>query len=97
MSIMAAYLNTYADRSKTQVNPAAKELLETIERKQSNLCVSVDVTLSKDFLAIVDAVGPYISLIKASHHRHNFGIIDKCSDNIEARPISISSRTSSIR
>lgn len=63
---MAAYLNTYANRAKTQTNPAAKELLETIERKQSNLCVSVDVTSSKDFLAIIDAVGPYVSLIKAS-------------------------------
>jgi orotidine-5'-phosphate decarboxylase len=63
---MAAYLNTYTNRAKTQINPAAKELLETIERKQSNLCVSVDVTSSKDFLAIIDAVGPYVSLIKAS-------------------------------
>jgi len=63
---MAAYLNTYANRANTQINPAAKELLETIERKQSNLCVSVDVTSSKDFLAIIDAVGPYVSLIKAS-------------------------------
>jgi len=63
---MAAYLNTYANRAKKQVNPAAKELLETVERKKSNLCVSVDVPSSKDFLAIIDAVGPYVCLIKAS-------------------------------
>jgi hypothetical protein len=63
---MAAYLNTYADRAKNHTNPAAKALLETIERKQSNLCVSVDVTSSKDFLSIIDTVGPYVSLIKAS-------------------------------
>ncbi|KAI9512221.1 humps family-domain-containing protein [Russula earlei] len=59
-----AYLNTYADRAKKFINPSAKLLLETIERKQSNLCVSVDVTSSKEFLAIIDAVGPYVSLIK---------------------------------
>lgn len=65
---MAVYLNTYADRAKRQINPAARDLLETIERKQSNLCVSVDVTSSKDFLSIIDAVGPYVSLIKARIH-----------------------------
>lgn len=63
---MAAYLNTYADRAKNHINHAAKDLLETIERKRSNLCVSVDVTSSKDFLSVIDAVGPYVSLIKAS-------------------------------
>lgn len=35
-----------------------------MERKKSNLAVSVDVTKSKDFLAIVDAVGPFVCLIK---------------------------------
>ncbi len=63
---MASYLNTYASRAKNHRNPAARNLLETIERKRSNLCVSVDVTSSKDFLSIIDAVGPYVSLIKAS-------------------------------
>jgi hypothetical protein len=63
---MASYLNTYADRAKKHTNPAARHLLETIERKRSNLCVSVDVTSSKDFLSIIDVVGPYVSLIKAS-------------------------------
>ena len=62
---MAAYLNTYANRAKKHANPAAKDLLETVERKHSNLCVSVDVTSPKDFLSIIDAVGPYVSLIKA--------------------------------
>ncbi|KAH9077317.1 orotidine monophosphate decarboxylase [Lactarius deliciosus] len=61
---MSAYRRTYADRAKQHVNPAAKSLLETIERKQSNLCVSVDVTSSNDFLSIIDTVGPYVSLIK---------------------------------
>ncbi|KAI0307294.1 orotidine-5'-monophosphate decarboxylase [Multifurca ochricompacta] len=63
---MPIYLNTYADRAKNHTNPAAKDLLEVIERKQSNLCISVDVTSSKDFLNIIDTVGPYVSLIKAN-------------------------------
>ena len=97
---MPAYRRTYADRAKHHVNPAAKSLLETIERKQSNLCVSVDVTSSNDFLSIIDAVGPYVSLIKASLSRSTDAVRDnvqKISDNPEARPMSISSRTSSHR
>ncbi|KAG6911194.1 dihydroorotate dehydrogenase [Tephrocybe rancida] len=50
---------TYAQRALKQTNPAAKSLLETIERKNSNLAVSVDVTKTKDFLAIIDVVGPF--------------------------------------
>jgi len=55
---------SYADRAKKQKNPAAKALLETMERKRSNLCVSVDVTKTADFLRVIDAVGPYVCLIK---------------------------------
>ncbi|KAL0949425.1 hypothetical protein HGRIS_009486 [Hohenbuehelia grisea] len=55
---------SYGQRAAKHSNPAAKLLLETIERKKSNLSVSVDVTTSKDFLAIIDAVGPYVCLIK---------------------------------
>lgn len=38
--------------------------METIERKKSNLAVSVDLTKSADFLNVIDIVGPYICLIK---------------------------------
>ncbi|KAI0036797.1 orotidine monophosphate decarboxylase [Vararia minispora EC-137] len=55
---------TYAERSAKQTNAAAIQLLDTIDRKKTNLCVSVDVTNSKDFLAIIDAVGPYVCLVK---------------------------------
>ncbi|PKI82924.1 Ntg2p [Malassezia vespertilionis] len=55
---------TYEARSKTNLNLAAKELLRTIAEKKSNLCVSVDVTLKDDLLAVVDAVGPFVALIK---------------------------------
>ena len=56
---------SYGKRALAQRNPAAKLLLETMERKKSNLAVSVDVIKSRDFLAIIDVVGPYVCLIKA--------------------------------
>ena len=55
---------TYAQRAAKHANPAAKALLETIERKRTNLSVSVDVTKKADFLRIIDAVGPYVCLVK---------------------------------
>ena len=55
---------TYAQRAAKHANPAARALLETIERKKSNLCVSVDVTSPDEFLKIIDTVGPYVCLIK---------------------------------
>ncbi|KAH8105913.1 humps family-domain-containing protein [Cristinia sonorae] len=55
---------SYEERAKRHPNPAAKALLETIVRKKSNLCVSVDVTGKADFLNIIDIVGPYVCLIK---------------------------------
>lgn len=55
---------SYGHRALGQKNPAAKLLLETMERKKSNLAVSVDVTKTKDFLAIIDVVGPFVCLIK---------------------------------
>ncbi|KAF8621613.1 hypothetical protein AX15_007633 [Amanita polypyramis BW_CC] len=50
---------SYAERALRHSNPAARLLLETIERKKSNLAVSVDVTKSADFLTIIDVVGPF--------------------------------------
>lgn len=61
-----AYKRSYGDRAKTQSNTAARALLETMERKKTNLCVSVDTVKPADFLAIIEAVGPYICLVKAN-------------------------------
>ncbi len=55
---------TYAQRAAKHPNPAAKALLETIERKRTNLSVSVDVTKQEDFFTIIDIVGPYVCLVK---------------------------------
>ncbi|KAJ3710422.1 orotidine-5'-monophosphate decarboxylase [Lentinula raphanica] len=60
---MSSFLRqTYGQRIQNHTNPAAKLLLETMERKKTNLAVSVDVVKSKDFLAIIDAVGPFVCL-----------------------------------
>lgn len=64
-SMVFPYQKSYGQRALKQTNPTAKLLLETMERKKSNLAVSVDVTKTKDFLAIVDVVGPFVCLIKA--------------------------------
>jgi orotidine-5'-phosphate decarboxylase len=61
-----AHLRTYGDRAENATNLTAKLLLQTMERKKTNLAVSVDVTTSDDFLSILVAVGPYVCLIKAS-------------------------------
>ncbi|KAF8339022.1 Orotidine 5'-phosphate decarboxylase [Cantharellus anzutake] len=54
----------YAERAKNFSNVAAKSLLEVMERKQTNLCVSVDVTKTANLLRIVAAVAPFVCLIK---------------------------------
>lgn len=55
---------SYSERARAHTNPAAKRLLETMERKQSNLCLSIDVTKKADLLRIVDTVGPQLCLLK---------------------------------
>jgi orotidine-5'-phosphate decarboxylase len=60
----SSHLKTYAERAQSYTNPAALLLLQTIERKKSNLAVSVDLTKSADFLNVLDVVGPYVCLIK---------------------------------
>jgi orotidine-5'-phosphate decarboxylase len=62
---MTSHLKTYGQRAARHSNPAAKLLLQTIERKKSNLAVSVDLTKSSDFLKVIDAVGRHVCLIKA--------------------------------
>ncbi|CAG7848844.1 Orotidine 5'-phosphate decarboxylase; AltName: Full=OMP decarboxylase; Short=OMPDCase; Short=OMPdecase; AltName: Full=Uridine 5'-monophosphate synthase; Short=UMP synthase [Serendipita indica DSM 11827] len=46
---------TYGERSKNYTNPAARRLLEIMDRKKSNLCLSIDVTTTEKILNIVDA------------------------------------------
>jgi Orotidine 5'-phosphate decarboxylase / HUMPS family len=64
-SKMSSHRKSYGQRAADHSNPAAQLLLHTIERKKSNLAVSVDLTKSSDFLKVINAVGPYVCLIKA--------------------------------
>ena len=56
--------SSYGERAKKFTNPTAKLILETMERKKTNLAVSADVTKTEDLLAIIDVVSPYVCLIK---------------------------------
>ncbi|TDH07102.1 hypothetical protein EPR50_G00120280 [Perca flavescens] len=56
---------SYADRAKLpNVHPLASKLLKTMEEKQSNLCVSADVTSSEELLQLADSLGPNICMLK---------------------------------
>lgn len=57
---------SFTARIPYQNNVAAKKLLELMERKQTNLCVSVDVTKGQDMLEVVRRVGKSCCMIKAS-------------------------------
>ncbi|XP_031137670.1 uridine 5'-monophosphate synthase isoform X1 [Sander lucioperca] len=56
---------SYADRAKLpNVHPLASKLLKTMEEKQSNVCVSADVTSSEELLQLADSLGPSICMLK---------------------------------
>lgn len=56
---------SYADRAKLpNVHPVASKLLNIMEEKQSNLCVSADVTSSEELLQLADRLGPKICMLK---------------------------------
>ncbi|KAG7241740.1 hypothetical protein INR49_025205 [Caranx melampygus] len=56
---------SYADRAKLpNVHPLASKLLQIMEDKQSNLCVSADVTSSEELLNLADILGPKICMLK---------------------------------
>lgn len=57
-------LKTYAARASLHPNPTARRLLEIMHRKQTNLCVSVDVTTVAEVLEIVKSVGGEVCMVK---------------------------------
>lgn len=60
MSVTKSYL----ERSKIHPNPAAKALLELMDRKQSNLSLAADLTSKAALIELADKVGPHICLLK---------------------------------
>ncbi|XP_040912330.1 uridine 5'-monophosphate synthase [Toxotes jaculatrix] len=56
---------SYADRAKLpNVHPLSSKLLNIMEEKQSNLCVSADVTSTEELLQLADSLGPKICMLK---------------------------------
>lgn len=66
MSSVPCTLKTYASRAESHSNPTAKRLLGIMERKKSNLCVSVDVTTCEEVLEVVRRVGKSVCMVKVS-------------------------------
>lgn len=55
---------TYAQRAKGHPHALARQLLELMERKKTNLILSVDVTSKAALLRIVEAVADEICVVK---------------------------------
>lgn len=55
---------SYADRAKDMQHPIARTLLELMDRKQTNLAVSADVTSCQELLDLAEEVGPEICVLK---------------------------------
>ncbi|MEQ2160340.1 hypothetical protein GOODEAATRI_032724 [Goodea atripinnis] len=47
-----------------EIHPLASKLLKIMEEKQSNLCISADVTSGKELLQLAESLGPKICMLK---------------------------------
>ncbi|OLL24818.1 Orotidine 5'-phosphate decarboxylase [Neolecta irregularis DAH-3] len=57
-------VDTYTERAAHYTNSVVQRLFGIIQRKNSNLCVAADLTRKTALLTLVDAVGPYICVLK---------------------------------
>jgi len=73
----AAQRMTYGERAKTAKCALARECLELMERKQTNLSVAADVDTAEEMLSLADQVGPHICVFKT-----HVDIFDKWDDSI---------------
>uniref|UniRef100_A0A224XP35 Uridine 5'-monophosphate synthase n=1 Tax=Panstrongylus lignarius TaxID=156445 RepID=A0A224XP35_9HEMI len=69
----------YQDRISLASCGASRKLLALMDKKMTNLCVAVDVTLSSELLKIVDLVGPFVCLIKT-----HYDAVTDWSENAES-------------
>lgn len=53
---------TYAERAGVAANPIAKALFATMERKQSNLCCSADVTTTGELVALINGRDSHVPI-----------------------------------
>eukprot|EP00808_Paulinella_micropora_P006226 g35388.t1 len=55
---------TFEERSRLSKTSMGRRLFQLMQAKQTNLCVSADVTKSSDLLRLADECGPYICVLK---------------------------------
>ena len=55
---------TYASRAELASNQCAKDLWRLMDKKKTNLCLSADVESAAELLALADALGPEICVLK---------------------------------
>ncbi|OAV97751.1 orotidine 5'-phosphate decarboxylase [Puccinia triticina 1-1 BBBD Race 1] len=78
---------SYSTRASVHPSPLAQRLLKLMDQKQSNLCVSVDVTNKASFLRIVEAVGDHVCMIKT-----HIDIIEDFDQDLIHKLVEISNR-----
>lgn len=76
-SVPRKTITSFAERSKLCKNPICIKLMNIIESKKSNLCLSADVDSAEELLELAKSVGPYICCIKThvdtlSHFDYNY-------------------------
>ncbi|GMM37205.1 orotidine-5'-phosphate decarboxylase [Saccharomycopsis crataegensis] len=55
---------SYAERATKTSNPLVKKLFTIMEEKKTNLCASVDVRTTKEFLELIEKLAPFICVVK---------------------------------
>lgn len=73
---------TYSARADAHPSPVAQRLFRLMESKKTNLCASVDVNTTGEFLSLIDKLGPYICLVKT-----HIDIIDDFSFEGTIKPL----------
>lgn len=64
MTFSLCYRLRYEDRAALAKNPLGARLFELMARKRTNLSVAADVQTADDMLALADAVGPHVCVLK---------------------------------
>jgi orotidine-5'-phosphate decarboxylase len=57
-------MKTYQQRAENAINAVAKDVLQLLERKKSNLCIAADLVKAQDLLDLAEKCGPYIAILK---------------------------------
>lgn len=55
---------TYTERAASHASPVAQRLFRLMDDKKTNLCASVDVKTTNEFLTLIDKLGPHICVVK---------------------------------